>query len=60
MGDNITITTGNSILSALVCGTAVTMSWIANQSIIWAILHFIIAPFYIPYWILIHYMKLMG
>lgn len=37
---------------------AVLMSWAINKSIWWAIFHFVVAFFYVPYW-LIRYSSLI-
>lgn len=41
-------------ISLLIGTLGAILSWVVNHSVWWAILHFIIAPLYIPYWIAVH------
>ena len=54
---DVKLVSSDNALSGLMWGTAAIMSYIVNQSILWAILHMIVSPFYIPYWILTYYLK---
>jgi hypothetical protein len=43
-----------SVMCDLISIAAVACSWSVNKSVLWAILHWIFAGFYLPYWICKH------